>query len=176
MAELAKGLNKLLDSYVGLNTSAVARDFSFVNDPKVRSIVQRDYGELVLRSFPDRAWKSTVILAGSILEAVLHDRLTKDAATIAKAMAASSAPKYKGSVKDITKHDYENEWKLVDLINVASELKILPDKNKVAIDIVLREYRNFVHPRVEVQQGVSITEGHATAAKGMLEVVLDELK
>ena len=34
-------------------------------------IIERDYRELRLKVFPSRAWKSTVILAGSIMEAIL---------------------------------------------------------------------------------------------------------
>jgi hypothetical protein len=175
--KFAKRFTPLLDSYRGHGSGAVTRSFAAVKNKKIRKIIERDYAELKLRAFPDGAWKSTVILAGSILEAVLYDRLTRGPATIKKVMKATSAPKAKGGVtKDIRKHDFANQWTLSDLIRVASELNILPPENKIAIDQVLRDYRNFVHPRVEVERGVAISEGHATASKGMLEVILDELK
>lgn len=95
---------------------------------------------------------------------------------IAAAMGSPDAPKYKGVVKDITKHDYQNEWKLNDLIKVACDLKILPHKDEQAIHQVLREYRNLVHHLAEIAMGVFINESHATASKGMLDVCLDHIK
>jgi hypothetical protein len=175
-AAYAAMIGTLLDSYAGEGSRARTRDFSFVSDPDVRKIVERDYRELDLRTFPDESWKSTVILAGSILEAVLYDLLTKDPTAISSAMASPHAPKKKGGVtKDITQHTYEDQWSLNDLINVACDLRMLPHKDERAIHLVLREYRNFVHPRLEVKTGITISEGHATAAKGMLDVILDHL-
>ncbi|MDA7878582.1 hypothetical protein N9B39_03420, partial [bacterium] len=132
--------------------------------------------ELVQRAFPDGSWKSTVILSGSILEAVLHDLMTKDIAAINAAMASPKAPKKKGgATKDITLDDYQNQWTLNDLIKVACDRKILPFSDEKAIHQVLREYRNLVHPRVEIAMGVFVNEGHATASKGMLDVCLDAI-
>ena len=166
----------LLDSYAGEGTGAVTRDLSFIKNPDVKKLVERDYRELTLRAFPDGSWKSTVILAGSILEAVLYDVLTKDAAAIAATNAATKAPPKKGGGKrDITKTDYDNQWTLSDMIKVACELKLLPLKDEGAVHQVLREYRNFVHPRLELQSGFLITEGYATASMSMLDVILDHL-
>ena len=91
-------------------------------------------------------------------------------------MASGEAPKKKGGkAKDISNHTHEDEWSLNDLIKVACDLKLLPHKDEKAIHFVLREYRNFVHPRLEVQMGIGISEAHATASKGMLDVILDHL-
>jgi hypothetical protein len=65
----------------------------------LKGIIERDYKELTLVLFPGGAWKSTVIMAGSILEAILFDLLGSDPATQAKAMASQAAPKYKGTVR-----------------------------------------------------------------------------
>jgi hypothetical protein len=42
--------------------------------------------------------------------------------------------------------------------------------------LVLREYRNLVHPRLELQLGLPISKYHAGVAVNMLDVVLDNLK
>ncbi len=65
-AAYARKIAVLLDAYAGEGTGAKTRAFAFVNDQKVRDVVERDYRELSLRTFPDGSWKSTVILAGSI--------------------------------------------------------------------------------------------------------------
>ena len=146
-----------------------------MTNPDVKKIVERDCRELTQRAFPDGSWKSTVILSGSILEAVLHDILTKDPAAIAAAMASPKAPKIRGGGEGLTLDDYQNEWRLNDLIKVACDLHILPYADEKAIHHVLREYRNLVHPRAEIALRINIGEGHATASKGMLDVVLDHL-
>jgi hypothetical protein len=172
----ANEMSNLLDFYQGEGSGAFQRPFAFVTAVDVRQIVERDYRELTQRAFPDGAWKSSVILSGSILEAVLHDNLTKDVAAVAASMANAKAPRKKGgAVKDITVNDFENEWKLNDLIKVACDLRLLPYKDESAIHNVLREYRNLVHARAEIAMGIMIGEGHATASKGMLDVILDHL-
>jgi hypothetical protein len=173
---LVKRFEELLDSYRGEGSHAATRDFSFVSNAEVRKIIERDYQEISLRTFPDGSWKSTVILAGSILEAVLYDALTKDESAIARAMGSKEVPKKKGKIpRDITKHGHDDQWSLNDLIKVAGDLDLLPQKDEKAIHLVLRDYRNFVHQRLEIEMGITIGEGHATAAKGMLDVILDHL-
>lgn len=172
-------LSELMASFRGTGSGACIRDFSFVHDTEIRRIVERDYRELAQITFPDQAWKSTVILAGSILEAVLYDRLTRDDATILKAMASPQAPsrglRAGGGKKDLTLNDRDNEWRLVDMIKVACDLGILDAEDEKATHGTLRNYRNFVHPRCELDMGLELSEGHATAAKGMLDVILDRL-
>lgn len=174
---IAALLKETLEHYQGEGSHKKIRDFSFVSDPNVRIIVERDYRELALRTFPDGSWKSTVILAGSILEAVLYDLLTKDPATINRAMTSTEAPKKRGgrAVKDITRHGHDDQWTLNDLIKVSCNLQLLPQEDELAIHVVLRDYRNFVHPRLEIEMGLGIGDGHATAAKGMLDLIVDHL-
>ena len=138
---LAKSARQVLDLYGGENSRTVVRLFKFIQNSDLKNLIERDYRELSLILFPSGAWKSTVVMAGSILEAILHDCLTADAAIKSKALAAKNAPK-----KDLTK----GEWRLDDLIQVAVELKLLPSDRADAIDTVLRDYRNFVHPMKEV--------------------------
>ena len=175
----AAEIDKLLDRYAGEGTRAQTREFAFVTDLDIRKIMERDYRELTLRAFPDGAWKSTVILAGSILEAALYDRLTRDTNIIQAAMASPNAPNRPrwagGGTKDITRHDRENEWSLDDMIKVACTLGILPYINEQAVHLALRKFRNLVHPRAELALGNLVSEGHATTSKGMVDVILDYL-
>ena len=50
------------------------------SDPVLRAIIERDYKKLSQTLMPDCAWKNAVVIAGSILEAVLYDLLTRDPA------------------------------------------------------------------------------------------------
>lgn len=154
-----------LDMYGGLGSSAVTRSFAFVANAELRAIIERDYREMALYLFPAGAWKSTVVMAGSILEALLHDALTKDATILASAQSSGNAPKK----KDIEK------WTLHELIEVAGELNILPKARSDAIDQCLRDYRNYIHPTVERRAGYPCTEAEALLARGALDSVLNHL-
>jgi len=119
ISAMAKRVIEALSQYGGDGSRAVVRSFGFVKDAGLRQIIERDYRELKLNVYPSGGWKSTVILAGSILEALLFDQLTTDPTTKAKAVASKRAPKDKsGSVKDLAAGD----WKLIELIDVAVDM------------------------------------------------------
>ena len=164
---MCQQLTLLLDQYGGKDSQAAQRDFTYISDVKLRIIVERDYKELSTRLFPSGSWKSVVILAGSILEAVLYDALTKDAQSIAMAIASTKAPKKGNLVK--------GDWTLCNMIDVAEDLKLLPTDRAKSIDQVLRDYRNFVHPKIEVKATHPCSEAEAFMAKGALDAVFDHL-
>lgn len=162
-----KSVSACLDLYGGEGSRAVSRSFSFVTDAGLRNIIERDYRELSLILLPGGAWKSVVVMSGSILEAILYDQLTKDAATKSRAVAASTAPRGKDISRD--------EWRLHDLIRVAVELTILPATRADSIDTILRDYRNFVHPKKELRSAHPCTEAEALLSKGALDSVCNHL-
>jgi hypothetical protein len=175
-----KSMRDTLAAFGGKECRLVSRQFPFMTDPDLKKIVERDYRQLSMILFPGAASKATVIMAGSILEAILYDQLAKPA-VIAGAMAASKAPTKKGPggtkvVRDLLSDKFEDDWKLQDLIEVAVELAIVsPDREKT-IDKVLRDFRNFVHARKELKSGHAIGESEAGLAKYGLDAVCDHLK
>ena len=162
---LLKQVIAVLDKYGGEGWRAQTRSFSFLKDQGLREIIERDYKELVLVLFPGGAWKSTVIMAGSILEAILFDVLASDPAVNAKALGSPVAPK--GPMED---------WRLENLIKVAADIGVLPAKLATTFDQVLRDYRNFVHPKKEIRSGHPCREGEAQLAIGGLNAVCDLLE
>lgn len=173
--QMLRDLVELFDEHYGAARST-GRKFTYVKNADLRKIIERDYSELETRLFPTQAWKSVVIMAGSVLEAVLYDLLTNEPAAVTAAMSATAAPKKRGgSVRDITLDTYEDEWKLNDMIKVAAELKIIRPDDERTTHAVLREYRNLVHPRVELKGASPVGEAEATASKGMLDIILNYL-
>jgi hypothetical protein len=162
-----RNLLKILDTYAGASSHAECRSFDFMSDKDLRAIVERDYMELSVYLFPSEAWKSCIIMAGSVLEAVLYDQLTADANILSKAEASSKAPKRLSIEK--------GEWKLQHLIDVAAELGIIPLNRAASVDQVLRDYRNFVHPKKEIKAAHPCTEAEALMAKGALDGVCNHL-
>jgi len=50
------------------------KEFTFVNSPELRKILERDYIE-IQRAFIAHCWKSVIILSGGTIEAILMDLL-----------------------------------------------------------------------------------------------------
>jgi hypothetical protein len=156
----------VLDLYAGIGSQGSLRSFGFVTDPGLRDIIERDYKELSLILLPGRAWKSTVVMAGSILEAILTD-LLKNPANASRAVSAKRAPKKKNLAA--------GEWKLHELIEVSVELGFLPSDRAALFDQLLRDYRNFVHPLKEIRAAHPCTEAEAHMSWGALEAVCNDL-
>lgn len=174
--EALRHLVEVLKKYPGPATSKKPRAFPFITSDKLREIVERDYSDLALRLLPSESWKSAVIMAGSILEAILHDQLTRDAGRIAAANGCPDAAKKKGGiVKDIASTAREDEWPLASLIRVSAALGIIPVEREAIFDHTLREYRNFVHPRVEVRTEFGCGQSEASLAKAVLDIICDHL-
>jgi hypothetical protein len=169
LKDLLSRVIAVLDKYGGEGWRAATRRFTFVKDTVLRDIIERDYKELALVLFPGGAWKSTVIMAGSILEAVLFDQLETDPARKAKALTDPDAFKIKGMVQDLEK------WNLESLIKVATNLSLIPRERAKTFDHVLRDYRNFVHPKKEVKAKHPCREGEAQLAFGALNALCDIL-
>lgn len=169
---LLTNLLRILDSYGGEGSRAVSRGFDFILDQQLRVIIERDYRELELILFPSEAWKSCVIMCGSILEAILYDQLTSSLDMKTKALASAKAPRGKGGVVKELDND---EWKLHHLISVAVDLNILPESRSSTVDQVLRDYRNFVHPAKEVRAQHPCSEAEGLLSKGALDGICNHL-
>jgi hypothetical protein len=161
-----KALSWVLDTY-GLDARD-SRQFNWLKDVDLKTIVERDYRELRIILMPSGAWKSTVIMAGSILEAILVDLVTKNSTRLTTAEASALVPTYKSGTKK--PHD---DWTLADFIDIAADIKLLPESRAKTIDQVVRDYRNFVHPRKEVRSAHPCGEAEAFLAKGGLDGICD---
>lgn len=169
LQRIAEELIEILDSYQGFDSTQVLKKFDFISDPELKKIIERDYRELSMILLPDGAWKSAVVMSGSILEAILHDVITSDTERESNAKSWSSAPKKAGIVKPFEK------WTLDNLIQVSIFLGLLPLGRGNSIDQVLRDYRNFVHPKKEIRTGHACNEAEALMSKGALDAVCNHL-
>lgn len=160
----------ILEKYKGPGSGIPPRSFSYITDPQLRQIVERDYGELVVKLFPSGAWKSAVIMAGSILEAILFDRLT-DPKWNARAVASPKALHPKTG-KPIPSSD----WRLENLIDIALDITLLKPDPANTIHQVLRDYRNFVHPKKEIRAAHECGDAEAMIAVGALKSVCNYIE
>lgn len=170
VSTILKRLKVALHNYAGEGSGVVVRDFAFVTDADLRNIIIRDYRELTVRLLPGGAWKSCVVIAGSILEAILHDALTAIAAIKTQALASPEAPKKNGNViLNISK------WNLQSFIRVSANIGVIRPENERTVDQSLRDYRNYVHPKKEIRSAHPCREAQALLAKGALDAVCDHL-
>ena len=123
------------------------RQFAFVSDLNLRTIIERDYNE-IQRAYVSECWKSVIILCGGGIEAILTDLLISNK-TAAK--ATKSAPR----TPDITR------WDLSNLIDVAVELTLVSTSVE-KLSHPIREYRNLVHPGNELRNKLRFDAEEAT--------------
>lgn len=137
------------------------KDFRFLADKKIRAIAERDYLE-IQRAHIAQCWKSVIILAGSLIEAILTDCLTQKER---EAQGATAAPAGKKTLE---------EWDLSQLINVAVELKLVTSSVE-KLSHSVREYRNIVHPGNEVRKQLVFGQEEARIALEVLHIVHRDL-
>ena len=148
-------------------SSIPRRNFNYILKNEYREIIERDFEE-AQKALRSGCWKATIILAGSCLEGILTDLLLQRSE---KAKASRKAPKDEqtGIVKEIT------EWGLSRLILVSTDLSLIDqgvDKRSHSI----REYRDLVHPSVEIRSRLKVSEQEAKISMLILDMVHNHLE
>ncbi len=104
--------------------------FAFIGDEKFRQLLKRDFQELEI-CVESKAFKSVLILSGSIIEAVLLEYFTH----------------YPISGKN---HNQTLKLALSDLISKAYATDLISERSK-DLSTVIRNYRNLIHPGRKVR-------------------------
>ena len=92
-------------------------------------------------------------------------------------MASPVAPHTKtgGPVRDITKDSSRHRYTLENLIDVAVDIGELPPDGKETIHKVIRDYRNFIHPKAEIRASSPCGEAQAMLSLGALNAIVDHI-
>lgn len=159
-------LKKLRASIITLQTQTLASpssaitaqiskpDFSpLVPDARMRQILENRWDEII-KCLECGAPLAATIMMGGLLEALFLAQVNRatDKGPIFKARAA---PKDR-----VGKTLPLNDWTLNAYIEVGAELEWITKPGK-DIGVVLRDYRNFVHPEREVSTGITLTPDDA---------------
>jgi hypothetical protein len=115
------------------------------------------------------AYLSSTVMMGAILEALLLARVNKltDKSVV---FNSKCAPRN----KDTGKTRPLQEWTLNSYIDVAHDLGWIGKASR-DIGIVLRDYRNFIHPEKELSQGVTVGEADCRMFGAILEVLSEQI-
>ena len=134
------------------------RVFPFVATPELRGFLERDYPE-IQRAFVARCWKSAIILSGGAIEAILLDLVLQHPNE-----ALSAAPREQDFFK----------WGLSDLIKVCVGLGVVTESVE-KLSHSVREFRNLVHPGVEMRKPLSFGKEEARIALEILHMLHRDL-
>ncbi|MEA2205716.1 MAG: hypothetical protein QOE77_2492 [Blastocatellia bacterium] len=126
-------------------------DFSFVVNPELLRIIERDYAELVALN-PSEHTKSCLILAGGIIEALLLDALVTS--------------------EYWTQEDASTRY-LKEMIHPAIKIGIIRHDK---LTNVLRIFRNLVHPAREIRDKLSFDESDAKHAVTSVGVIVRDIR
>lgn len=142
-------------------------DFSFIANPDLRPIIERDYQEIP-RCLAVQAYKAATVMCGSVMEALLLDALLADEA---KAKQSSKARKDQAGkiIKDL------GRWPLSSMIDVAEDLQRIPGTTIRLMSDAVREYRNLIHPAVQIRKQITAEKEEASAARAALDVIIKNL-
>jgi len=128
--------------------------FDFISNDDFKTILRKDYEEL-LRCQEAKAWKSVVVLCGSVIEAILTEYFhthTPSNLTQSKIL----------------------KLKFFELIQLASDQKLLNPQTS-AISTVLKDYRNLIHPSVVYRKG-EVDQDTATISMSLLNLVIKDVE
>ncbi len=130
-------------------------DFSpLIADPKMKIVLERRWIECDACVAADAPLAATVMMGG-LLEGLLLARILREN-NKAPIFKAAAAPKDKqGNTLSNLK-----DWTLQDFIAVAHELRWITTTVK-DIGVILRDYRNYIHPQKELSHGVSLNTSDA---------------
>lgn len=137
------------------------KSFHFILNDELRQILKRDYQE-IQRNIISANWKSAIILSGGAIETILLDLAQKNIEII------------KNSKKIPTGKPDPNDWVLNDLIEVCLDMKIVSTELGKLSDGV-RQYRNLVHPSVELRQKIRVESEETKIAVEVLNILIREL-
>lgn len=144
---------------------------SIIKTPQLSKMLERDLYETVV-SLAIKSYKSTLILCGSVVEAVLLDQLAvreADALSALERLLTKEGKALKGDDKNLQR------WVLDRLLDVALELKIISE-NLYHWGHGLRGFRNLVHPGVEQRQTMEVSRENAEMAWNVVKRLFSEIK
>ncbi|MDI6795186.1 MAG: hypothetical protein QME81_20365, partial [bacterium] len=118
-----------------------------------KNLLIEDYAE-ARSSLQSRNYKATIVLCGSLIEAVLVDILKQ---------------------KEIPTQKAYNQLTLNDAINTIKSHKLIKNQALLSLFDPLRKYRNMIHPGVSDREGILPDPSIAHIALETVNLLIKEL-
>ena len=156
-----------MDMYtVQIQLEATSKDLNFLSDPELAQVIRTILTEIDSLTMI-RAHRSLIYLSMSTLEGILSNVL---ALNINKIQTFASYPKKKGGgPKDM------KDLKLAHMIAIAKDLQIIAPE---FLDTFkkFKEFRNYMHPLVEVEHKHPLDIGLGQIALGLMNHTISRLE
>lgn len=147
---------------IGYNNN-LTKKLNVIKDKQLVKILKRDLKECAI-TYVSMQYKSTILLGGSIIEAILTNILKSNG---------------------ITNYTFNNNTKTtnvsLDKMGIDQMLFVANEKQLISSTIYhlnhyVREYRNAIHPAVEIRKNYNINERNATMTWNILKETIINLK
>ena len=130
-------------------------NFDFISDNNFKELLNRDYLELK-KCIEHKCIKSTLVLSGSIIEAILTEYFLQFPPT----------GKTESQIMNST---------LNDLLSWAISENVISSKEKDLAGVV-KDYRNLIHPGREIRKGEKFSEETANISVSVLKIIVESVK
>lgn len=167
IALLRRSLAKCPNEY----PSKEVAELTFIGDQALRDVLRLDISAIE-RALSNNEWKAAVVLAGSVVEALLLWKLGSTASTSVQAAEKELAT---AGIIDKKKHPGRNldGWSLHSYVAVTEKLGLLK-QDTITLTKLTKDFRNLIHPGRVQRIGESCDRGKALTAVGaMVRVVRD---
>jgi len=143
--------------------------FEFIRDEEIKNLLIRDWKE-ARKALYNELYKATVVLCGTVLEALLIDALS----CIKEKAKFSYYQKYlKGKNKGNKPPEIEN-WPLYQLIEIAKQQGVItPDVAKFSH--IVRDYRNLIHLWTQKREQLRVDSHIASAVVNLLTIAYNDI-
>jgi hypothetical protein len=173
-AELSGEIHQLWQQSIAAVTQnaslAPEFDLSFIVDVSLREVLERNASELS-HALSFKMHTATIVLSGAIGEGVLYHALVSRKP---RAMASTRAPQKAGAPTD---PEFDKlGWSLSKCIDVAIDMGLLRATVGSMAHSVLREFRNMIHPKLQVDRKLFPDATVAEASVHCLKALLDDIR
>lgn len=148
---------------IGYNNTLM-KQLNKLKNKELINILKRDIKECAI-SYVSGQYKSTIVLGGSIIESLLTCILKNNN------INSYSFPTENGKSKAISL----DRMGLEQLLQVCNEERLI-DNTIYHLNQYVREYRNAIHPSVEIRKKIKINEENATMTWNILKETIKNLK
>lgn len=150
--------------------SFLINQLSTISSPELVSMLERDLREAVL-ALATQSYKSALVLCGSIVEAVLMDRLL---AREPSAIASFDRLQQNAGQAIRAKDKKISSWSLSTLLDVAREENMISN-NLYHWGHGIRGFRNLIHPAVEQRKEMEVSRENGEVAWSVVKRLLKEI-
>lgn len=155
---------------VDISESEIEDKFDFIEDDELKVILIRDFRELEICRIRGLN-KSTLVICGSIIEALLIDQiLRKDNLIQAQEIFNENIGQKRPDRIDKNPH----EWFFAEIIDVCKNLDLISDESKKD-SWRINEYRNIIHPMNEISQKKNISSELAQISYNILSLIIKDV-